>query len=118
MSMQHTPLVMSRLVDRGAAVAPDVEVVTAGESGPRRPGRRVATSRAAYVAWPWNQVLAGGSVRVTAESIEYRAARRKSPARVAKTTKKACPSIELTLPMFFKSNGCRRIYLGTSLENR
>ena len=36
MAMQHTPLVMSRLVDRGARVAPDVEIVTATESGSRR----------------------------------------------------------------------------------
>ena len=36
MAMQHTPLVMSRLVDRGARVAPEVEIVTATESGSRR----------------------------------------------------------------------------------
>ena len=36
MAMQHTPLLMSRLVDRGATVAPDVEVVTATAAGTRR----------------------------------------------------------------------------------
>ncbi|MDZ7824937.1 MAG: hypothetical protein U5R48_01545 [Gammaproteobacteria bacterium] len=29
MTMQQTPLLMSRLMDRGAALQPDVEVVTA-----------------------------------------------------------------------------------------
>ena len=36
MAMQHTPLVMSRLLDRGAAVAGDVEIVTATAEGTRR----------------------------------------------------------------------------------
>ena len=36
MAMQRTPLLMSRLVDRGAAVAPDVEIVTATAAGTRR----------------------------------------------------------------------------------
>ena len=36
MAMQHTPLLMSRLADRGAKVAPDVDVVTATETGTRR----------------------------------------------------------------------------------
>ena len=34
--MQHTPLSMSRIIDRGATLAPDVEIVTATESGTRR----------------------------------------------------------------------------------
>ena len=36
MAMQQTPLLMSRIVDRGAIVAPDVEVVTATVAGTRR----------------------------------------------------------------------------------
>ena len=36
MGMQRTPLVMSRLIDRGAAVAPETEIVTATETGTRR----------------------------------------------------------------------------------
>ena len=36
MAMQRTPLLMSRLVDRGAKVAPDVEIVTATAAGARR----------------------------------------------------------------------------------
>jgi non-ribosomal peptide synthetase component F len=34
--MQHTPLLMSNILDRGAKVAPDVEIVTATENGTRR----------------------------------------------------------------------------------
>ena len=36
MAMQATPLVMSRLVERGATISPDTEIVTATESGTRR----------------------------------------------------------------------------------
>ena len=36
MGMQHTPLLMSRIIDRGATLAPDVEIVTATASGTRR----------------------------------------------------------------------------------
>ena len=36
MAMQHTPLLMSNLLDRGAKVAPNEEIVTATESGVRR----------------------------------------------------------------------------------
>ena len=36
MAMQRTPLLMSRLVDRGAAIAPDAEIVTATADGARR----------------------------------------------------------------------------------
>ena len=36
MAMQQTPLLMSRIVDRGAIVAPEVEVVTATAAGTRR----------------------------------------------------------------------------------
>ena len=34
--MQHTPLSMSRIIDRGATLAPDVEIVTATATGTRR----------------------------------------------------------------------------------
>ena len=36
MAMQHTPLTMARLLDRGATVAPREEIVTATETGVRR----------------------------------------------------------------------------------
>ncbi|MDZ7669731.1 MAG: long-chain fatty acid--CoA ligase [Gammaproteobacteria bacterium] len=36
MAMQHTPLLMSNILDRGAQVAPDEEIVTATENGVRR----------------------------------------------------------------------------------
>ena len=50
MAMQHTPLVMSRLVDRGAQVAPDVEIVTATESGSRRQSLADTRDRAHQLA--------------------------------------------------------------------
>lgn len=36
MAMQHTPLLMHRILDRGAKVAPNEEIVTATENGVRR----------------------------------------------------------------------------------
>lgn len=36
MAMQHTPLLMSNILDRGAQVAPNEEIVTATENGVRR----------------------------------------------------------------------------------
>ena len=36
MAMQHSPLLMSRILDRGATVSPHVEIVTATETGVRR----------------------------------------------------------------------------------
>ena len=36
MGMQQSPLLMSRIIDRGAIVSPNVEIVTATESGTRR----------------------------------------------------------------------------------
>ncbi|MGI9326923.1 MAG: long-chain fatty acid--CoA ligase [Pseudomonadales bacterium] len=36
MAMQHSPLLMSRILDRGAKVAPQEEIVTATETGTRR----------------------------------------------------------------------------------
>ena len=50
MGMQHTPLLMSRLLDRGATVAPDAEIVTATESGMRRQSYAVTRNRAHQLA--------------------------------------------------------------------
>ena len=36
MAMQHSPLLMSRILDRGATVSPNIEIVTATENGVRR----------------------------------------------------------------------------------
>ena len=36
MAMMHTPLLMSNILDRGAKVAPNEEIVTATETGVRR----------------------------------------------------------------------------------
>ena len=49
--MQHTPLLMSRLLDRGARVAPDEELVTATKSGtPRRQTYRATRDRTHQLA--------------------------------------------------------------------
>ncbi len=50
MAMQHTPLLMSRLIDRGARVAPDEEVVTATADGTRRQSNRETRDRAHQLA--------------------------------------------------------------------
>ena len=50
MAMQHTPLVMSRLVERGARVAPDVDIVTATASGTRRQSLAETRDRAHQLA--------------------------------------------------------------------
>ena len=50
MAMQHTPLLMSRIVDRGAIVAPDVEVVTATAAGARRQTMAETRARAHQLA--------------------------------------------------------------------
>jgi len=50
MAMQHTPLLMSRLVDRGARVAPAEEVVTATADGTRRQSNRETRDRAHQLA--------------------------------------------------------------------
>ena len=36
MAMQNTPLLMANILDRGAKVAPNEEIVTATENGVRR----------------------------------------------------------------------------------
>ena len=50
MAMQHTPLLMSRLLDRGATVAPNEEIVTATADGVRRQTYRETRDRAHQLA--------------------------------------------------------------------
>ena len=50
MAMQHTPLLMSNILDRGAKVAPDEEIVTATENGVRRQTYRETRDRAHQLA--------------------------------------------------------------------
>jgi acyl-CoA synthetase (AMP-forming)/AMP-acid ligase II len=50
MAMQHTPLLMSNILDRGAKVAPGAEIVTATESGVRRQTYREVRDRAHQLA--------------------------------------------------------------------
>lgn len=60
MAMQHTPLLMSNILDRGATVAPDEEIVTATETGVRRQTYRETRDRAHQLA----HALAEAGVRV------------------------------------------------------
>ena len=51
MAMQHTPLLMHTILDRGAKVAPNEEIVTATENGVRR--QTYKDRRAiARISWP------------------------------------------------------------------
>ena len=50
MAMQHTPLLMHRLLDRGAKVAPHEEIVTATATGVRRQTYRQTRDRAHQLA--------------------------------------------------------------------
>ncbi len=50
MAMQHTPLLMSNILDRGAKVAPREEIVTATEGGVRRQTYREIRDRAHQLA--------------------------------------------------------------------
>ncbi len=50
MAMQHTPLLMSNILDRGAKVAPGAEIVTATESGARRQNYKEIRDRAHQLA--------------------------------------------------------------------
>ncbi|MCB1684349.1 MAG: long-chain fatty acid--CoA ligase [Pseudomonadales bacterium] len=50
MAMQHTPLLMSNVLDRGAKVAPGEEIVTATETGSRRQTYRDTANRAHQLA--------------------------------------------------------------------
>ena len=58
--MQQTPLLMSRLLDRGARVAPEEEIVTATASGTRRRTYRDSRDRAHQLA----HALAGAGIGV------------------------------------------------------
>ena len=58
--MQQTPLLMSRLLDRGARVAPEEEIVTATASGTRRRTYRESRDRAHQLA----HALAGAGIGV------------------------------------------------------
>ena len=60
MGMQHTPLLMSRIIDRGATLAPDVEIVTATASGTRRQTYAETRDRAHQLA----HALADAGIRV------------------------------------------------------
>ena len=50
MAMQHTPLLMAKLLDRGAIVAPNEEIVTATDEGTRRQNLRETRDRAHQLA--------------------------------------------------------------------
>ncbi|MFU8814704.1 MAG: long-chain fatty acid--CoA ligase [Pseudomonadales bacterium] len=50
MAMQHTPLLMSNILDRGAKIAPNEEIVTATETGVRRQTYRETRDRAHQLA--------------------------------------------------------------------
>ena len=50
MAMQRTPLLMSNILDRGAKVAPEEEIVTATENGVRRQTYRETRNRAHQLA--------------------------------------------------------------------
>jgi fatty-acyl-CoA synthase len=60
MAMQHTPLLMARLLDRGARVAPTEEIVTATASGVRRQSVRDTRNRAHQLA----HALTSAGIRV------------------------------------------------------
>ena len=60
MAMQHTPLLMSNILDRGATVAPNEEIVTLTETGVRRQTYRETRDRAHQLA----HALAGAGIKV------------------------------------------------------
>jgi fatty-acyl-CoA synthase len=60
MAMQHTPLLMSNILDRGAKVAPDEEIVTMTETGVRRQTYRQTRDRAHQLA----HALAAAGIKV------------------------------------------------------
>ena len=64
MAMQHTPLLMSNILDRGATVAPYEEIVTLTESGVRRQTYRETRDRAHQLA----HALAAQESRLVIES--------------------------------------------------
>jgi acyl-CoA synthetase (AMP-forming)/AMP-acid ligase II len=60
MAMQHTPLLMSNILNRGATVAPNEEIVTLTETGVRRQSYRETRDRAHQLA----HALAGAGIKV------------------------------------------------------
>jgi fatty-acyl-CoA synthase len=60
MAMQHTPLLMSNILDRGARVAPDEEIVTATGTGVRRQTYREIRDRSHQLA----HALAGAGIGI------------------------------------------------------
>ena len=60
MAMQRTPLLMSKILDRGAQVAPNEEIVTATESGARRQTYKQTRDRAHQLA----HALAAAGIQV------------------------------------------------------
>ena len=55
MAMQHSPLLMSRILDRGATVSPNIEIVTATENGVRRQTYSETRDRAHQLAHALSQ---------------------------------------------------------------
>ena len=64
MAMQRTPLLMSNILDRGAKVAPNEEIVTATEDGVRRQTYRETRNRAHQLAHALRQAGIGVGDRV------------------------------------------------------
>ncbi|MBV1904775.1 MAG: long-chain fatty acid--CoA ligase [Pseudomonadales bacterium] len=60
MAMQHTPLLMSTLMDRGARVAPEEELITVTETGVRRQTYKEVRDRAHQLA----HALSGAGVKI------------------------------------------------------
>lgn len=60
MAMQHTPLLMSNILDRGAKVAPNEEIVTLTENGVRRQTYKETRDRSHQLA----HALAGAGIKV------------------------------------------------------
>ena len=64
MAMQHTPLLMSNILDRGAKVAPNEEIVTLTESGVRRQTYKQTRDRSHQLA----HALAGAGIKIGGHS--------------------------------------------------
>ena len=64
MAMQRTPLLMSNILDRGAKVAPNEEIVTAAETGVRRQTYQETRDRAHQLAHALRQAGIGVGDRV------------------------------------------------------
>ena len=60
MAMQHTPLLMSNILDRGAKIAPNEEIVTMTETGVRRQTYKQTRDRAHQLA----HALAAAGIKV------------------------------------------------------